>query len=145
MLTHGGVSATLHQIGGTELLIFFIVVAVLLLFGPSKLPEFARAMGRAWGEFRRGKMEIERELRQEFARAESGEEIATRDEVLRAAKELAVTREGREVGEIKLEIAQTIEKTEGSRLVAVAKVFGLEVEGVGAQKLREQIIRRLHV
>ena len=88
MLTNGGASAILHQIGGTELLIFFIVVAVLLLFGPSKLPEFARAMGRAWGEFRRGKMEIERELRQEFARAESGEELATRDEVIRAAKEL---------------------------------------------------------
>ena len=145
MLTNGGASAILHQIGGTELLIFFIVVAVLLLFGPSKLPEFARAMGRAWGEFRRGKMEIERELRQEFARAESGEELATRDEVIRAAKELSVTREGREVSEIKLEIARAIEKTEGSRLVAVAKVFGLEVEGVGAQKLREQIIRRLHV
>jgi len=140
-----GAAGVLRQIGGTEWVIFLIVVAVLLLFGPSKLPEFARAMGRAWGEFRRGKMEIDRELRQEFARAESGEEVATRDEVLRAAKELSLSREGRDMGEIKLDIARAIDKTEGPRLVAVAKVFGLEVEGVGAQSLREQIVRRLHV
>jgi len=145
MLASGSASTILHQIGGMEWVIFLVVVAVLLLFGPSKLPEFARAVGRAWGEFRRGRMEIERELRQEMARAESGDEVATRDEIFRAAKELSLTREGKEMSEIKLDIAREIEKAEGSRLVAVAKVFSLDAEGVGAQKLREQIIRRLHV
>src|SRR2546426_10441885 len=82
-----GAAGVLRQIGGTEWGIFLIVVAVLLLFGPSKLPEFARAMGRAGGEFRRGEKEIDRGLRPEFARAESGEEGAARDEGLRAAQE----------------------------------------------------------
>ncbi len=39
-------------IGQTELLV--ILVIILLLFGSSKLPELARAMGKAKGEFRKG-------------------------------------------------------------------------------------------
>lgn len=138
-------SALLHQFGGLELVIILIVVALVLLFGPSKLPEFARSVGRAWGEFRRGKAEVERELRAEMAREDAGEQIATRDEVMRAAKDLSITTEGRDIGELKLEIARVIEKTEPPKLVSVAKTFGLSVEGVGAKTLREQIIRRLHV
>ena len=137
--------STLHPIGGMELVIILIVVALLLLFGPSKLPEFARSIGRAWGEFRRGKAEVERELRTEMARAEAGDQLATRDEVIRAAKELSLKTDGRDLSELKLDIARAIEKTESPKLVAIARTFGLAVEGVGAQALREQIIRRLHV
>jgi len=53
--------------GGFEWIILLIVIAVLLLFGPQKLPELARSIGRAWGEFRRGKLEVERQIQQEFA------------------------------------------------------------------------------
>lgn len=128
-----------------EWIIFLIIVALLLLFGPSKLPEFARSIGRAWGEFRRGKMEVERELRQEMAKAEGLEVAATRDEVLRVARELAVSSEGRDLGAVKLEIARAIDRTDAAKVVAVAKAFGLPVDGVSSQTLKEQIIRRLHV
>jgi sec-independent protein translocase protein TatA len=47
--------------GGPELLIVLFVV--VLLFGANRVPELARASGRAIGEFRRGREEIERELR----------------------------------------------------------------------------------
>jgi len=129
-----------------EWIIFLIVVAVLLLFGPAKLPEMARAVGRAWGEFRKGKMEVEREIRQEFMAEQSGgEATAGRDQVLRAAKELAIPTEGRDMKDVKLDVAKAIDRMDGSRVVSAAKAFGLPVEGVGLQTLKEQIIRRLAV
>src|SRR2546422_3867526 len=55
------------QIEGIEWVVILIIIAVLLLFGPSKLPELARGVGRALGEFRRGRMEIEREISTELS------------------------------------------------------------------------------
>ena len=41
-----------------------IVAVILILFGSAKkIPEFARSLGRATGEFNRGKMEIQKEIR----------------------------------------------------------------------------------
>jgi sec-independent protein translocase protein TatA len=40
------------DIGAPELLIILLVV--LLLFGGAKLPQLARSLGRAQGEFRKG-------------------------------------------------------------------------------------------
>lgn len=42
-------------IGPEELIILLAII--LLLFGPQKLPELARALGRSFGEFDRGKAE----------------------------------------------------------------------------------------
>ncbi|WP_049985506.1 Sec-independent protein translocase subunit TatA/TatB [Halobellus rufus] len=47
--------------GGPELLV--ILLLVVLLFGADKLPKLARSSGQAMGEFRRGRDEIEDELR----------------------------------------------------------------------------------
>ena len=42
-----------------------VIAVVLILFGgASKIPELFRALGRAVGEFRKGQMEVEREIRQ---------------------------------------------------------------------------------
>ena len=71
--------------------------------------------------------------------------IAGRDQVLRGAKELAVPTEGRDIKDIKLEIAKTIDREDATKVVTVAKVFGLPVEGVSSQTLKEQIIRRLQI
>jgi len=43
-----------------------IVVALLLFGGASKLPEFFRSLGRASGEFKRGQMEIQKEIEKEI-------------------------------------------------------------------------------
>ena len=128
-----------------EWIILLIVVALLLLFGPTKLPEFARSIGRAMGEFRRGKAQVERELRDELARDEGTEVGASRDQVLRAARELSLPSEGRDMKEIRLDIARQIDRVEPTVVVAVAKSFGIPVEGVSSQSLKEQIIRRLQV
>lgn len=128
-----------------EWIIFLVIVALLLLFGPSKLPQFARSIGRALGEFRKGKAQVERELREELTRVEAGEAVATRDEVLRTAGDLAVATEGRDLQAIKLDIAKAIDRVDDEKVVAIARGFGLTVEGVGARTLKEQIIRRLQV
>jgi len=51
------------MIGSQELLI--ILGLAVLLFGATKLPELARSMGRSMGEFKRGQVDIERELNSE--------------------------------------------------------------------------------
>lgn len=50
------------QIGGSEWL-WIILVAAIFLFGSKKIPEVARSLGKAMGEFQKGRMEIEREIR----------------------------------------------------------------------------------
>jgi sec-independent protein translocase protein TatA len=48
---------------GTQELILILLVA-LLLFGANKLPEMARSLGKATGEFKRAQIESENELKQ---------------------------------------------------------------------------------
>ena len=49
-------------IAGQEWIILAIVV-VVLIFGAKKIPELAKTMGRAKGEFEKGKIEGEKELK----------------------------------------------------------------------------------
>ncbi len=43
--------------------IFIIVIAVVLIFGAKKIPELAKTFGKAKGEFEKGKIEGEKELK----------------------------------------------------------------------------------
>lgn len=47
-----------------EWIILLLILAGLLFFGPKKIPDLMRSLGRSWGEFRRGKVEVDREVRQ---------------------------------------------------------------------------------
>jgi len=64
--------------GGPELLV--VVLLVVLLFGADKLPKLARSSGQAMGEFKRGRGQIEDELREaaEQAPARTDAESAER-------------------------------------------------------------------
>jgi sec-independent protein translocase protein TatA len=42
--------------------IFIIFLAILLLFGAKKLPEFARGLGKSMGEFKKARQEFEHEI-----------------------------------------------------------------------------------
>jgi sec-independent protein translocase protein TatA len=48
------------NIGMSELMIILIVV--LLLFGPKKLPELARSLGRSINEFKKAADDVRKEL-----------------------------------------------------------------------------------
>jgi sec-independent protein translocase protein TatA len=57
------------SIGAPELILIFIVA--LLVFGPRKLPELGRALGRGLSEFRRATNELKVTLEREVAEDES--------------------------------------------------------------------------
>lgn len=57
------------SLGITEIL--FILVLALLVFGPRKLPEIGRTLGRALGEFRRATSELKHSLDAEISREET--------------------------------------------------------------------------
>lgn len=52
----------INQIAGQEW-IFVIVIIAVLIFGAKKIPELARTFGKAKGEFEKGKIEGEKELK----------------------------------------------------------------------------------
>lgn len=45
------------------------VVAGILFYGSSKIPQFAHSLGRSIGEFKKGRIEVEREIKSEQAAA----------------------------------------------------------------------------
>ena len=65
----------MFTLGGQELLI--IVVIALLLFGPDKIPQLARTVGRFTREFNKYKDIMESTIRMEISRAEG----PTKDEM----------------------------------------------------------------
>lgn len=58
--------------GGELLLILFVA---FLVFGPSKLPELARKLGKGMNEIRRASDEIKREIRKEADKLDKDDEI----------------------------------------------------------------------
>ena len=48
---------------GYEQILIVVIVAVALIFGAKKIPELARTFGKARGEFEKGKLESEKELK----------------------------------------------------------------------------------
>jgi TatA/E family protein of Tat protein translocase len=61
-------------LGVPELL--FILVLALLIFGPRKLPEIGRTVGKAMGEFRRASTELRRTINSEIALEEESSKPA---------------------------------------------------------------------
>tara|TARA_B100000929_G_scaffold143742_1_gene113736 strand:+ start:415 stop:636 length:222 start_codon:yes stop_codon:yes gene_type:complete len=53
------------SIGGTELLV--IMVIALLIFGPRKLPELGKSIGRGLSEFKRASNDLKRSLEDELS------------------------------------------------------------------------------
>ncbi|VVM05668.1 Sec-independent protein translocase protein TatA [Methylacidimicrobium cyclopophantes] len=51
---------------------FWIFVVVFLLFGAKKLPELARGVGKALGEFHKAREEFEREMHDSLREPQAG-------------------------------------------------------------------------
>ena len=65
------------NIGMPELI--FILVIALLIFGPKKLPELGKQLGKGLGEFKRASNDLKRTIDDEIAKA-------TKDEPAQAAQ-----------------------------------------------------------
>ena len=53
--------------------IILIIVAILLIFGPSKLPALARSAGKAVSEFKKGIQNVEEEVKSEANKSDETE------------------------------------------------------------------------
>jgi TatA/E family protein of Tat protein translocase len=69
----------LDSLGSTELL--FILVIALIFFGPRKLPQLARSMGKSLAEFRKASEDFKRTWEREVA-LESARSEATENSIL---------------------------------------------------------------
>ena len=56
------------SLGAPELIAIFVLA--LLLFGPKKLPELGRALGRSFAEFRRATTDLKSTFERELAEAD---------------------------------------------------------------------------
>ena len=86
-------------------------VVILVLFGSAKkIPDFARNLGRATGEFKKGQAEIQEEIRKTM----SGEAIKTEDpkikdeQTINLAKSMGIQTDNRTIGDIKKELAEKL-------------------------------------
>lgn len=73
-------------LGFTE--IAFIFILALLIFGPKKLPEIGRTLGRGMAEFRKATNELKRSINTELALDEIPTPAKLRSTVLRDLHEL---------------------------------------------------------
>ncbi|MCX9012687.1 MAG: twin-arginine translocase TatA/TatE family subunit [Candidatus Methanoperedens sp.] len=79
-------------IGTNEVLLIFL--AIIVLFGASKIPELARSLGKATGEFKKAKQETENELKSvEKSMKESPPDSSSK--IRKMAKDLGIPVEGK--------------------------------------------------
>lgn len=128
------------QIEGFEWIILLIVIAALFLFGPQKLPELARGFGRALGEFQRGRLEIEREIRGQLAQPQASD-VRSREERVAAALGLPST--GRSSIQLKIDIARAIDTAPDEKVVAAAAAMGAGSPDADIPTMRERILKEL--
>jgi len=96
------------MLSGWEWLVIIIGLVVLLLWGPSKLPELARGLGRAKAEFEKAS----REYLYETSTVKTDK--STDDMIILIAKTLGITTEGKTREEIVQEIIANIKTLKSS-------------------------------
>ncbi|HTY90345.1 MAG TPA: twin-arginine translocase TatA/TatE family subunit [Methanocella sp.] len=90
--------------------IIFIAIIALLLFGPDKLPEYIRELGRFYAEFKKA----QRDLEEEFNRAANAQPSAPKPPsttVLGIARRMNIPTEGKTEDQLlkEIELAVSVE------------------------------------
>jgi len=75
------------SIGMPELLIIFVIA--LIIFGPRKLPELGRSLGKSLAEFKRASNELRNTLEEEIRIEEQKEAVSKNEEHRDASKSSA--------------------------------------------------------
>ena len=94
------------MLGAEELIPIFILV--LLLFGANKLPELARSMGSAMGEFKKAQIASEQNLK-EFEKSIK-EPTVTKSKIQETAEKLRIDIKGKTDDQLLNEIQKAAEK-----------------------------------
>jgi sec-independent protein translocase protein TatA len=99
----------MKMLEGWEWLIIGVVAIVIIMWGPSKIPEFAKALGRAKGEFSKAQKEFtDAALTTDTVQTASApkQTIRTKDEMLLdTAKNLGISTDGKTREQLTEEIA----------------------------------------
>ena len=90
------VLADIFGLGATELVL--IVLIVVVFFGAAKIPQLARSLGKAKGEFEKGAREGREEALRASARSPDDEKV------IRAAREMGIPTEGRAIDDIRRDL-----------------------------------------
>lgn len=96
------------MISAWEGIIIILAIVVILLWGPSKLPELARGLGRAKAEFERASREYLYETPKKEAKKTSADEADTDETIILIAKMLGLNTEGKNKEQILQEIVACI-------------------------------------
>jgi len=103
-----------------ELILIFVVA--LLLFGPRKMPQIGRSIGRAMGEFRRASNEFKRTIEDEVA----SDELRDVEQDLKGIRDV-----GKELRDLKKTVESPIETT-------VKKVLDIPADDAGQPSSKEK-------
>ncbi|MCL7475726.1 MAG: twin-arginine translocase TatA/TatE family subunit [ANME-2 cluster archaeon] len=90
--------------GPTELILIFLVI--LLLFGATKLPELANALGRSTGEFKKAQKESELSLKE----LDNNKKPQERSKLQKSAENLGISIEGKTDDQLLDEIEKATKK-----------------------------------
>ncbi|MDY6866040.1 MAG: twin-arginine translocase TatA/TatE family subunit [Halobacteriota archaeon] len=93
------------MMGPTEIML--IVAVVFLLFGAKKVPDMARSMGGAMGEFRKAQRESELNLRNfesEVSNRQQQQTVTEETEIQKTAKNLGIDIKGKTDNDLLKEI-----------------------------------------
>jgi sec-independent protein translocase protein TatA len=86
---------------GWEWIVVGIVAIVIILWGPSKIPEFARALGKAKGEFKKATTEFNTALTDDGTNKKD-------DTLLKSAHDLGISTSGKTRQQIADEISVSL-------------------------------------
>ncbi|NPA23860.1 MAG: twin-arginine translocase TatA/TatE family subunit, partial [Crenarchaeota archaeon] len=91
-------------------------IAILLIWGPSKLPSLARAIGQAIHEFKRGtKGLVEEEEEKTVTESPKRESMNDKEKILEIAKRLGIDTTGKSLDEIIAEIDKKLSQAQVSK------------------------------
>ena len=97
---------------GVELIVGLALVAIMMLWGPSKIPEFARGIGRARGELNAAQKEFQMGLdnAQQDSERNRSSRTASDDALIETANKLGIDTLGKTTRQISDEIAKKFEE-----------------------------------
>lgn len=93
---------------GWEWVIIGVVALVIIMWGPSKIPEFARAIGKAKGEFEKASREIDQAAKEVVTATPATTVRRNEDILIETAQKLGVTTEGKTRDQIATEVSQRL-------------------------------------